>query len=174
MRIEIKLTGTLYNGIMRDLARPHPFAAERAGFVCCRMGSLCGSKDLLSSSADIIQFRTVNMWKIPQSARGSTATLLLGQCKLFIRVGQNVKAFFTFHVHGHRGEPGMSFVDSRDLPKLISGFQSVGHEAVHGIIIFEFKITVQAGCGSQPAKNPTMSIALASSAPRSDFLSEGG
>ena len=29
MRIEIRLNGKLYTEILQDLARPHPFAAER-------------------------------------------------------------------------------------------------------------------------------------------------
>jgi hypothetical protein len=40
------------------------------------------------------------------------------------------------HLHGHLGETRMSPTDSRELPKLIPGFQSVGQEAPHGIIIF--------------------------------------
>ena len=38
MKVEIKLTGSLYKKILRDLARPHPFAAERVGFVFGRTG----------------------------------------------------------------------------------------------------------------------------------------
>jgi hypothetical protein len=42
---------------------------------------------------------------------------------------------FHVHLHGHRGETGMSGVDSREIPPMIPGFQGVGRDAVHGIII---------------------------------------
>ena len=47
MRIKIKLTGALHAEIIRDLARPHPFAAERVGFVSGRMGTLADNGRLV-------------------------------------------------------------------------------------------------------------------------------
>jgi hypothetical protein len=46
------------------------------------------------------------------------------------------EGLFHMHLHGNLGEPRMSLTDSRELPKLIPGFQSVGPDAPHGIIIF--------------------------------------
>jgi hypothetical protein len=40
MTVEIRLTGALHREILRDLARPHPFAAERVGFASGHAGSL--------------------------------------------------------------------------------------------------------------------------------------
>src|SRR5262249_16965552 len=36
MKVEIRFIGALYLDILEDLARPHPFAAERVGFACGR------------------------------------------------------------------------------------------------------------------------------------------
>src|SRR5207247_886817 len=45
------------------------------------------------------------------------------------------EGIFHVHLHDHRGATGMSPVDRDEIPKLIPGFQSVGPEAVHGMII---------------------------------------
>jgi hypothetical protein len=45
------------------------------------------------------------------------------------------EGIFHVHVHDLAGRPGMSRVDSREIPKLMPGFQSVGPTAVHGIFI---------------------------------------
>jgi hypothetical protein len=47
MTVEIRMTGPLYDQIHRDLARPHPFAAERIGFVFGRAGSLANAGKLV-------------------------------------------------------------------------------------------------------------------------------
>src|SRR5437867_11322956 len=40
MTIKFKMTGRLYRAMQHDLVRPHPFAAERVGFISCRVGAL--------------------------------------------------------------------------------------------------------------------------------------
>src|SRR5437660_1176754 len=40
MKTEVRFPGNVYSAARRDLARPHPFAAERVGFVAARLGTL--------------------------------------------------------------------------------------------------------------------------------------
>lgn len=40
MRVAFKITRALLNNVLDDLRRSHPFAAERVGFVSCRVGRL--------------------------------------------------------------------------------------------------------------------------------------
>jgi hypothetical protein len=134
MRIEIKLNDALYNGIMRDLARPHPFAAERVGFVFGRMGSLAGQglAILLTRYHSIIDSQYVDDPSV--GARiGREAITWAMQAVYHGRPTR--EGIFHIHVHDWRGEPRMSRVDSSELTKLMPGFQSVGREAAHGIII---------------------------------------
>ena len=42
---------------------------------------------------------------------------------------------FHIHFHNQRGETGMSRTDRREIPNLVRGFQSVGRDAAHGIVI---------------------------------------
>ena len=134
MKVEIRLTGSLHEKILRDLARPHPFAAERAGFVFGRVGSLAneGKLVLLTRYDSIPDDQYVDDESV--GARiGSDALTWAMQAVYYGRPAR--EGIFHIHVHPHRGETRMSPVDRREIPKLMPGFQSVGREAVHGIII---------------------------------------
>ena len=45
------------------------------------------------------------------------------------------EGIFHIHLHGCVGETGMSRTDAREVPPMIPGFQSVGRDAPHGIMI---------------------------------------
>jgi hypothetical protein len=134
MKIHVRFTGSLYNAICSDLARPHPFAAERVGFALGRLGTRIGQdKTVLLTGyapvpdADYDDDPTVGA-RIGRSALTSAMQAVYHgratQCGIF-------------HVHQHclSGRPGMSRTDARELPRLIPGFQSVGPNAPHGIMI---------------------------------------
>lgn len=131
MKTEIKFAGELYAEIVRDLTRPHPFAAERVGFVFGRMGSL-GQVILLNRYHSIPDDQYMDDPTV--GARiGSEALTWAMQA---VYQGRPVReGIFHIHLHRHKGETGMSRVDSREIPKLLPGFRSVGRDAAHGIII---------------------------------------
>jgi hypothetical protein len=134
MKVEIRIAGSLHREILQDLARPHPFAAERVGLVFGRVGSLAGEGKLvlLNRYHSIPDDQYVDDPAV--GARiGSDAITCAMQAIYYGRPAREV--FFHIHVHPHRGETGMSGVDAREIPKMIPGFQSVGREAAHGIII---------------------------------------
>ena len=134
MRIEFRLTGDLYAEIIQDLARPHPFAAERVGFVAGRVGTLAdnGRLILLTRYHSIPDDQYVDDPSV--GARiGSEAITWAMQAAFHGRPSR--EGIFHIHMHGHRGETGMSGVDSREIPPLVPGFQSVGRQAAHGIVI---------------------------------------
>jgi hypothetical protein len=134
MMIKIKLRGALHTEILRDLERPHPFAAERVGFVAGRMGKLAddGRLILLTGYRSIPDDEYVNDPSV--GARiGSDAITWAMQAAYHGRPRR--KGVFHIHLHSHRGPTGMSGTDRREIPQMIPGFQSVGREAAHGIII---------------------------------------
>jgi hypothetical protein len=133
MKIHIKLTGALHADILRDLTRPHPFAAERVGFVFGRLGSLAdGRLILLTRYHSIPDDQYVEDYTVGVRI-GSEALTWAMQAVYHGRPAR--EGIFHIHLHGHRGETGMSGTDQREIPKLIPGFQSVGRNAGHGIII---------------------------------------
>ena len=141
MKLHIKMTGALHEAIMRDLSREHPFAAERVGFVFGRLGSLAdkGRMVLLTRYHAIPDDHYVEDHTV--GARiGSDALTFAMQA---VYHGRPVReGIFHIHLHGHRGETSMSATDYREIPRLIPGFQSVGRDAGHGIII----LSLNHGC----------------------------
>jgi len=131
MSTEIKLSGGLYAEIMRDLTRTHPFAAERVGFVFGRMGSH-GRLILLNRYHSIPDDQYVDDPAVGARIGEEALTWAMQavyQCR------PTREGIFHIHLHGHKGEPQMSRVDSHEIPRLLPGFQSMDRDAAHGIII---------------------------------------
>ncbi len=137
MNIIVKLTGALHTEILRDLSRRHPFAAERVGFVAGRLGTGAdGSRLLLLTRYyPIADTEYLNDQRV--GARIGSEAITKAMHVVYHGRGAH-EGIFHIHLHGHRGETGMSGVDSREIPPLIPGFQSVGRDAPHGIIILSF------------------------------------
>ncbi len=134
MTIAIKMAGSLYVQITADLSRPHAFAAERVGFVMGRMGSLPdGGKLILLNhyhpipDAHYIPDPSVGARIGPDAMTAATQAVYHGRP---FREG-----VFHIHMHPHFGQTGMSHTDAHEIPRMLPGFQSVGRQAAHGIII---------------------------------------
>lgn len=134
MKLIVKIAGALYAEMLDDLRRRHPFAAERVAFVSGRIGTLQdgGRMVLLTKYLSIpdeqyLKDRTVG------ARIGSEAITKAMQAAYFGR--QAREGIFHIHLHAHSGATGMSGTDEREIPPMITGFQSVGRQAPHGIII---------------------------------------
>jgi hypothetical protein len=133
MMIKIKLTGALHAEMLQDLRRPHPFAAERVGFVTGRTGTLAAGRLILLTGYHVIPDDQYLEDRKVGARIGSAAITWAMQAAYH---GRGVReGVFHIHLHGHNGRTGMSNTDSREIPSMISGFRSVGREAAHGIII---------------------------------------
>ncbi len=134
MTVAIKLTGRLYGEIRRDLERPHAFAHERVGFVFGRVGTgdASGKLVLLTRYHAIPDKQYINDPTV--GARiGSDAMTWAMQAVYHGRVAR--EGLFHIHLHGYKGETGMSRTDREEIPLMMPGLQSVGRDAPHGIII---------------------------------------
>lgn len=134
MTVAIKMTGRLYDEIRRDLERPHAFAHERVGFVFGRVstGDAGGKLVLLTRYHAIPDKQYINDPTV--GARiGSDAMTWAMQAVYHGRVAR--EGLFHVHLHGYKGETGMSRTDRDEIPPMMPGFQSVGRDAAHGIII---------------------------------------
>lgn len=132
--VQVRMTGFLYERIKTDLARPHPFAAERVGFAFGRIGTLAdeGKLVLLTRYYAIPDDQYIEDERV--GARiGSDALTWAMQAVYHGRPSR--EGLFHVHVHPHTGKTGMSRTDAREIPRLMPGFQSVGRESAHGIII---------------------------------------
>lgn len=134
MKVDIKMTGALYGEIVRDLRRPHPFAAERVGFVFGRLGTISeGGKLVLLTRYHSIPDDQYLEDETVGARIGSDALTWGMQAVYHGRPAR--EGIFHIHLHPFQGDTGMSGTDRREIPTLIPGFQAVGREAPHGIII---------------------------------------
>ncbi len=131
--IKIKLMGVLYEEMLHDLKRPHPFAAERVGFATGRIGTLAGGQLILLTGYHVIPDHQYLKDHKVGARIGSEAITWAMQAAYHGRSSR--EGVFHIHLHPHRGQTGMSGTDSREIPPMVSGFKSVGREAAYGIII---------------------------------------
>jgi proteasome lid subunit RPN8/RPN11 len=126
-----KITRTLLVKVLDDLRRPHPFAAERVGFLSCRVGGLKPSgwavlaHDFHSvADDDYLNDRGVGAMMGPAAIRKA------------MQVGlSNEVCMFHVHIHGHRGRPWFSGIDLRETAKFVPDFWHVRPHMVHGAIV---------------------------------------
>jgi hypothetical protein len=134
MKVQIKIPGGIYRQMMEDLTRPHPFAGERVGFAFGRIGSLINQDKivLITRYQSVPDHQYVDDTSV--GARiGSEALTFAMQAVYHVRAKK--EGIFHIHLHDRYGSPSLSKTDMDELPKLIPGFQAVGRNAPHGIII---------------------------------------
>jgi len=158
--MEIRLTTTLYNEIMEDLQRTHPYAFERIGFVMGRMGTLDGevraillTRYLPVPDGHYLEDPSVGARLGPEAMTAAMQAVYHGRA--------TKEGIFHIHLHLRRGEPGMSATDRAEIPALIPGFQAMGREAAHGIIILSPDHGtgwVWTPCSGEPVHAETLSV----------------
>lgn len=134
MSSEIRITRKLYETVQEDLLRSHQFAHERVGFLFTRLSQSDSHHPLIF----IHRYISVpDEWYLPSDEFGAAIGSEAIQCAMQeVRSGRDAgEGVFHVHIHGHRGQPGLSGPDRRSLPNLIPSFQRMGPTAAHGIII---------------------------------------
>jgi hypothetical protein len=113
-----------------DLQRPHDFAYERVGFMFCKESKIPSGILLLPYRYEpvrddqYIADETVGARFDSSSIRGA----------MQIALAEGSSAFHV-HVHGHKGIPGFSGTDSREMQALMPCFVNVRPDRVHGALV---------------------------------------
>src|SRR5712692_7407108 len=131
MRVLFKITGSLLQRVRNDLARSHDFAAERVGFVSCRVGTL-ESRGLIIlahdyhpvADSDYVDDKTV------AAMMGSGAIRKALQFAYNNEVGM-----FHVHMHDHDGPPLPSRTDLNETARFVPDFWNVKPQMPHGALI---------------------------------------
>jgi hypothetical protein len=131
MRVAFKITRTLLGNVYDDLRRRHPFAAERVGFLSCRVGALKpGGWVVLAhefhsvADADYLRDHSVGAMMGPDAIRKALQVALSREVCMFL-----------VHIHEHRGRPGFSGTDLRETAKFVPDFWHVRPHMVHGAVV---------------------------------------
>lgn len=130
MSIEIKATGRMLAEIHADLARPHPFAHERVGFLTCGIVDDRGSLLLLArdyrpvEDDDYLRDPNVGAMIGPNAMRKALQFAYAAR-----------SALIHVHSHGGHGVPGFSSVDLRENQKFIPSFFNLLPQMPHGAVV---------------------------------------
>jgi len=131
MKAAFKITYKLFAVIKADLLRRHAFAAERVGWLTCRVGDAVDGTLLTLAhdyhpveDLDYIDDRSVGAMMGPAAIRKAMQLALTSKA-----------AIFHVHMHDHLGRPGFSGTDSRETAKFVPDFWNVRPELPHGAIV---------------------------------------
>lgn len=126
----LRIPRRLYKSVRSDLKRPHPFAAERVGFLSAAPGSTTDSRlVLLSGYTSLPDERYV---PDPFSGARIDSRAIQGSLQRVLDTGRG-----EFHVHMHpgRGMPRLSRMDRDELPRIVRSLCVAGPRAPHGIVL---------------------------------------
>lgn len=128
MNYQLRLSEVIYGQIQKDLARPHPFALERIGFLSARSDAsgriFLGYEYVPVAENDYLPDDEVGA-KIGSGAIRAALQRVLS-------TGDSV---FHVHKHDHPGQTRMSRVDAKSLCELMPSFHSASPRARHGALI---------------------------------------
>jgi hypothetical protein len=130
MKIALKLRSELFGEILRDLRRPHPFAAERVGFIVARPTRSNSGIILLAS----------RYLAVPDDgyAEDYSAGAVMNEKTIFgamqIGYAENVSVIHV-HVHEHTGLPGFSSIDRRESAKFVPAFLGARPQYPHAAVV---------------------------------------
>src|SRR5881396_2701883 len=114
MRVFFKITDILFRDICSDLRRPHPVAGERVGFILCRSATRPGL--LLVLAASYLAVDDADYVDLPPAVATIGSSAIRKALQAAYTDGWSI---FHVHVHEHRGIPGFSGIDRREMARLI-------------------------------------------------------
>jgi hypothetical protein len=131
MNVRMRLPRELYDRVRADLRRPHPFAAERVGFMFAKLGNAATNDPLVlfTDYSSLADDRYIND---PYSGARIDGAAIRGAMQEVIDRRQGV---FHVHIHEFPGRPWFSWMDREELPRLIPSFQAVGPAYPHGLFL---------------------------------------
>lgn len=131
MTTTVRIPEALFATAHEDLDRPHPFAAERVGFVTVRAGAAESSARLVLA----IGYRSIDDADyIFDPTTGARIGADVIRTVMGIALNEQVGLF---HIHKHlgRGRPRLSLVDEAELPRLVTSLRAIAPRQPHGILL---------------------------------------
>jgi hypothetical protein len=128
--ITLRISSDLLAEILHDLRRPHDFAAERIGFLHCKQCALRSGRLLLGykycpiRDDQYLEDDSVGASFNGSAIREAMQTALTEGCSVL-----------HVHLHGHRGRPGFSGVDKREMRQIMPCFVNLCPDRIHGALV---------------------------------------
>lgn len=131
MIVRVRIPRKLYVRVGEDLARRHPFAYERVGFLSAKFGNSTGDDPLLLFT-HYYPVPDDQYIKDPHSGARINSDAIRGAMQRVLDTGAGQ---FHVHCHGHRGRPGFSSMDLDETPRIVSSLQVAGPAQAHGMVV---------------------------------------
>lgn len=129
--IQVRFPRAIYEQVRSDLARSHPYAAERIGFLSTALKIYKDGSCLLlvTDYCPVGDSEYIPDDKV--GARiGSNAIRTVMQ-----RIIDTQHGSFHVHMHGHNGIPSLSRIDHNELPRLVASLRNANPNLPHGIFL---------------------------------------
>jgi hypothetical protein len=130
MNVRLRITRQMVERTLDDLQRPHDFAYERVGFIFCKQSEIPSGVLLLPyryqalRDEQYIADETVGARFDSSSIREAMQIALTdGSSALHV------------HLHDHKGIPGFSGTDRREMQSLMPCFVNMRPDRVHGALV---------------------------------------
>lgn len=130
----IRIPERLVTSILMDLARPHPIAHERVGFLFGGIGTTAeGQRLFLAKRYHPVADDHYLPTKDPRVGAAIGERAIRGAREESMSTGDGI-----MHVHQHLwcGDPGVSKVDREGYEAMIPSFVPMAPRAAHGALIF--------------------------------------
>lgn len=129
--VRLRIQRPLVERMKADLRRPHPFAAERVGFLSVAVGR--GERDELLILG--VEYRAVAEEHYVQDSQVGVRIGVGAIREALERIRVSGHGLFHVHLHDHPGLPNFSGTDRREQPRLVEGFRRVGRHVPHGMMV---------------------------------------
>lgn len=129
MNVKVRIQRSLLDEVRADLARPHPIAAERVGFLFGQLADANGPLVLLTDYEPLADERYIDD---PYAGARIDSQAIRGAMQSVLDRKQGA-----FHVHMHQwsGYPVMSYMDAEEIPRVVTGLRRVGPTLANGIVL---------------------------------------
>jgi hypothetical protein len=130
MNIHFKLTASTLDQVIADLSRPHLFAAERAGFIGCKLSR--SREGILILAHTYMSLR--DDWYADDPRYGCFFNTDAMRAAMQFALTSDA-SMFHLHMHEHSGRPWFSRTDLRESAKFVPDFWNVQPSLPHGILV---------------------------------------
>jgi hypothetical protein len=132
MKVEIRIPGAIRAEARKDLARPHPFALERVGFLSTKTVLLSPHHHLVL----VTGYHPVpDEHYIDDDSVGACISGVAIRAAMQRTIDDGTGQLHV-HLHDHAGPTGPSFTDRKGLPPVVRSLATVGPNQASGYLIF--------------------------------------
>jgi hypothetical protein len=131
MKPTFKIPLGMLDSIHSDLSRPHPFAAERVGFISCKIASIDTSNLAVLAQAylPVADDHYEDDPSVGAMLNGAAFRAALQHSY------RSRSAMFHVHRHEHQGRPRFSHMDLSEAKRFVPDFWKVQPSFPHGALV---------------------------------------